>query len=288
MDELKVISFNVHSCVGSDEHYSVSRVAQALVNHNPCIVCLQEVEANTALQQTRIWSARHSSDQPQEIATQLELPHVRFAPAIKSVAQSRRSEQHDTHDALGEFGIAILSKYAIITTKHCLYKRYGNKTLRNALACLVELPCEAKVWIINTHLGCHWGGEQYEQAKELAQFIESLDSAIDNLVGVILCGDLNSLPHFRSVETIKAAGMVDAFEQGGIGSGRTFPAVGTFPMCCCVPVMRLDYVFIKGRLDCLVLKYAIVMRGGEQDDREHAIASDHLPLCAVFEVKLPT
>ena len=291
-----MISYNVHSCVGSDDHYSVHRVARVLAKHHPCIVCLQEVEANTEFQQTRVWSGRHSSHQPNEIATRLELPHVRFAPAITSVASSRYDESHNVQGASGEFGIAILSKHPILSTKHHSYLPYGKKTLRNALACLVELPrsCAhhgAKLWIVNTHLGCHWGGEQFQQARELVQFIDSLET-VDNLVGIILCGDFNSLPYFRSVKTItEAAGMTDTFQQGGVGSGGTFPAedkILGLPWCCCVPSLRLDYIFVKGRSDCVELIYSIVLRGEQGDDHDHAIASDHFPLCAVFVVKLPS
>lgn len=50
--EFQVVSYNVHSCVGSDGQYSVERVAEALMGAD--IVCLQEVEANHVVQQTRL------------------------------------------------------------------------------------------------------------------------------------------------------------------------------------------------------------------------------------------
>lgn len=285
-ETIKAVSYNVHSCVGADGRYSIERIARSLGCQNPDIVCLQEVEANGCLQKTRLWSETHGSHQPDEIAAHLNFAHVRFAPALRSVATGRFSERHDGDDGRGGFGIATLSRFPIVRQRVHAYAPYREKTPRNALACLVELAGGTTLWVVNTHLGCHSGGEQYQQATELSEFIDSLESPV-GVAGVILCGDFNSLPFFRSVQVLESGGMVDAHKEKGVGSGCTFPSTGLPGMLWCPfsrPIFRLDYIFMKlNHPDGIVLDRVEVVKrvNGNGSDE---MASDHLPLCAVFVV----
>jgi len=299
MDGVTVISYNSHSCVGSDGKYSVDRISNLLRSQNPDIVCLQEIEVNKAQQQTRIWSTAHDHDQPESIAESLGMSHIRFAPAIASVVvEVDRGPllaylippSRETHGGCddGKFGICILSRFPILDERHIEYSLYGKKTQRNALACLVQIPNGTSVWIVNTHLGCHSGGEQYQQSLELSHFVESLvntQNQFCHLAGVILCGDFNSLPHFRSIKTIKSIGMLDAWKGNGLGLGCTFPAAGLpgLPACIVPPFFRLDYLFTKScnRGDIQVRSISVV-KGDGSDGQVEVGASDHLALAATF------
>jgi len=213
------------------------------------------------------------------------------------VNSTRVREKHNAEEArYGAFGIAILSKYPIVQVKELKYKRYGTKTLRNAIACLISLPGKETVWIANTHLGCHWGGEQYQQSLELVSFLQSLEETAASTEGIILCGDFNSLSLFRSVQTIQSSfegGIVDTWCEKGIDMGGKNGSICrvkgcTFPVSC--PLMRLDYIFWRknknGRdgEDGLVLKCVFVLAGGEEKGEQLKYASDHLPLCAIFTI----
>ena len=307
---------------------------------------------------TRIWSAPHADDQPQMIADGLAAAtaasssgrschhqyHVSFAPAITSLARDRYHERHGEADdraaEMGRFGIAILSQLPILETRIHRYKRYKKKTLRNAQACLILLPppllhgtkkqqsaARRAIWVVNTHLGCHSGGEQYEQAMELVVFLQSLSRTSSNTCGtahrsttpkvdilplpqIILCGDFNSPPFFRSMELIRRAGFVDTWEVGGLGHserGCTFPSDGRMPglpsicslMCCCkMPMLRLDYIWFRDEgggcpkedqekngegsdayNEGIVLKRARVIKNDVA-----RCASDHLPIACYFDV----
>lgn len=278
-NEFFVVSYNIHSCVGADSVYNLERISELLLASNkspPTIVCLQEVENNSALQKTRVWSKQHNDNQPKRIAEYLKFEHYKFAPAINSVCTSAYHEIHDRPECgNGEFGIAVLSKYPIIRSISFTYSRFGKKTLRNALACLIQLPmnnvnssrgASSQIWVVNTHLGVQYAGrEQYEQAIELKRFIEDkiIDSEKKNndnsdlIKGIILCGDFNSLPFFSSVKVIKSINnrrIVDTWEEtvqreGKSGYGNTFPSVGIplLESCCsCIhfPIFRLDYIFL--------------------------------------------
>ena len=304
--KVNILCYNIHSCVGSDGIYSVERVAEAIaasssvVDNNPIdIVCLQEVENNHGMQKTRVWSEPHDQNQPEVLGEHLSM-NFSFFPAIKSFASSSWEEHHG--QGQGDYGIAILTKHEILLEKRIAFPRYKHKTLRNAMACLIQLPNElGRLWIVNTHLGCHFiGDEQYQQSLKLAEFIQSLplddEEEIGNnpILGVIVCGDFNS-PFFFSASTVlqKEAGMIDTWKECGNGGyGCTFPAAGipgyssyvtSFPP----PVMKLDYIFYRvtssidhydDQLKLQCTNTSVI------DDQKYAIASDHLPLLAQFSI----
>ena len=323
MTDVKVSSYNIHSCVGADGLYSVDRVATVIREGDAQIVCLQEVEVNPAPMQTRIWSSRHGDDQPVAVASLAGGFHYHaFAPAIRSRALSRWKERHDftsdrdvsgnfsddrwkekynddaagnersrtnaRNDDMGKFGIAILSKYPIVEIKTHQYRRYKRKTLRNAMACLVSLPNNTLLWIVNIHLGCHFiRREQNQQAKELVSFIDSLEK-YPKSCGVVVCGDLNSPPMFSTIRTIQNSGLVDMWQCcGGRGhniNGGTFPsdpkALGMPSSCCLRKLIRLDYIFLheSGNAKDIICKCIYVQDGGVGC----SLASDHFPVCAGF------
>ena len=46
-DRTRLLTYNVHSCVGEDGVYDVGRVASVVRSTGAAIVCLQEIECNT-------------------------------------------------------------------------------------------------------------------------------------------------------------------------------------------------------------------------------------------------
>jgi len=300
-EEIRIVSYNVHSCVGSDGKYSIDRISHLLEYEHPDFVCLQEIEVNNnTRQRTRIWSSEHCDDQPNCIGKSIGLNHMVFAPAItSSVIDTKRSfnplplkrEIHDA-DGGGGFGICILSRYPILKERRIRYQPFKKKTRRNALACLVQIPnknnnaiaSSIRIWIVNTHLGCHTGGEQYQQSLELCKFIESLSTAD----GVILCGDFNSMPSFRSIKAVKETlFMVDTWKErnNGVDSGCTFPAPGLLPTGCCTlpPFMRLDYIFTKSlSSNTTTIRTNFIRVVSQGEDEIDVKSSDHLALSAIF------
>lgn len=321
MVDVEVSSYNIHSCVGADGLYSIDRVARVIGEGNADIACLQEVEMNrlstsranyspSSPVRTRVWSSPHEDDQTAAIASMAGFRYHAFAPAIRSRASSRCREAHDfasdldvsgefddetwrdqcagvdeghRSDDMGKFGIAILSKYPIVKIGIHRYRRYKRKTIRNAMACLVSLPNNKRLWIVNTHLGCHFiGKEQHEQAKELVLFIDSLEKCSDTC-GVILCGDFNSPSILPSIRTIRRSRLCDVWQSSarkGSLNGGTFPShsrVLGMPSCC-RKLLRLDYIFLQESQEEVVCKCVYV----QDNSYDCCMASDHLPLCAVF------
>ena len=147
---MDILTYNIHSCIGTDNLYSIDRVANVIQKANSDIVCLQEVEVNDAFLKNRIWSQYHRDDQVALIANKANFKYHVFVPAIRSRAENNWKERHQDvsdddvsgsidapeiteekkplQDDMGKFGIAILSKFPIIQTKTYYYKRYKQKT----------------------------------------------------------------------------------------------------------------------------------------------------------------
>ena len=104
---IRFLTYNVHSCVGTDGVYDVSRVAATAAAGKPDIIALQEIENNATSAckvngddnamdgraRCRIWSVVHSDDQPGQIAHVCELPYVSFVPTLEaSVVEGEKSE----------------------------------------------------------------------------------------------------------------------------------------------------------------------------------------------------
>ena len=267
-EKITVLTYNIHSCVGSDGEYSPTRIAHVLKQVDADIVCLQEVEVNLVRQKTRIWSSLHEDDQVARIADEAGFTHSKFGKAITCVASSSYLETIGQGD--GEFGVAILSKWPILDHKILAFAPFSNKTPRNALACLIEIPsCEndtkvMKVWVVCTHLGCNFGGsEQLQQANELAVFLRNLLEMSDY---VLLGGDFNSPNWFAAIHELKKV-LTDA----------SCPGKGTFPATGCFwGSMKLDYILYNSPgLTCSETEVHL----------DGAVASDHLPFSASFSVE---
>jgi len=269
---------------------------------------------------TRIWSSPHNDDQTAAIASQVGFKYHAFAPAIRSRASSRckemhefasnldvsgefddevwrkkcaadyEEEQYDINNTMGRFGIAILSKYPIVQIRTHQYQRYKRKTIRNAIACLVSLPNNELLWVVNTHLGCHFiGKEQNEQAKELIAFVGSLGGKSQTTCGVILCGDFNSPPVLSSIRTIRQSGMRDVWHQSFANKKGSLQIGGTFPSnarvlgmpSCFRKWIRLDYIFLLEKSGKEIVCKCVHV---QDDSYLCSLASDHLPVHAVFLV----
>jgi endonuclease/exonuclease/phosphatase family metal-dependent hydrolase len=316
--DVKITTYNIHSCIGTDNLYSTDRIASVIKNNQPDIVCLQEVEVNDddiIPTKTRVWSKHHGDDQPELIASKAGLEYYVFVPAIRSKADSNWKERHQyvsdlhvsgnivlptdhsreeckslerqhLHHAIesttGKFGLAILSNLPILSIRTHYYKRYKKKTQRNAMACLIKLPNKNLVWVVNTHLGCHCiGQEQGQQAKELLLFIHSLERKTE-ICGVIVCGDFNSPPWYSCITELKHQGLRDVWQTSRGRLCGTFPSheqvVGMPKFLRCFRKLL--------RLDYIFLTDRIICKIAYvcDDCSDASLASDHLPLCAVLFV----
>ncbi|MEN6385246.1 MAG: endonuclease/exonuclease/phosphatase family protein [Phycisphaerales bacterium] len=244
-DTIRVMTYNVHGCVGIDGGLSPARIAKVICRYKPDIVALQELDVG------RMRSGRE--DQAKIIAQCLNMEH-HFNPTVKIEEET--------------FGDAILSTYPMSLVKAdslAIKPRFAFLEPRGAL--WIQIRFQNKILqFINTHLGLN-GPERIIHTKELiAQNWLGHPQCIDP---VILCGDFNSRPNSQIFRMLKKR-LYSAQSQAGLKKhkGTWF---GRWPIIC------LDHILVSPELEVVKIEVA--------DSYLARIASDHRPLIADIKIK---
>ncbi|HKP78961.1 MAG TPA: endonuclease/exonuclease/phosphatase family protein [Phenylobacterium sp.] len=240
----RIVTYNVHRCVGNDRRLDVARVAAVLARLNPDIVALQELDVGRR--------RTGGVDQAHEIARQLDMA-CHFHAALQ-VEEER-------------YGDAILTAYPERLVKVGPlpgHPRMRALEPRGALWVEVEIGGRP-VQIINTHLGLV-PREQQLQAAHLAgpAWLEHPNCRWPT----ILLGDFNatssSLVYRTLTQHLKPARRLAARKQ----PTSTFPSP--------LPVLRIDHLFVSPGIE--------VQEVSAPFDPLTRVASDHLPLVMDFEL----
>ena len=240
----RIVTYNIHRCVGADRKLDVGRVAATISSLEPDIVALQEVDVGRA--------RSNGVDQAHEIAQLLKMTS-HFNAAIQVEEE--------------QYGDAILTCYP-----ERLVKAGGLPGLNRRLrleprgALWIELDIHGvKVQVINSHLGLV-AREQQKQATALASHEWLRHDQCK--APAILVGDFNATMASVVYRTLTAR-LKDARRL----TPHPLPS-GTFPSR--FPFLRLDHVFVSDGVKVTNLTAAY--------DPLTRIASDHLPLVMDFEV----
>jgi endonuclease/exonuclease/phosphatase family metal-dependent hydrolase len=195
--------------VGIDNRHSVERVADAIREHEPDIVALQELEVNHKRSQ-RI-------HQPGRMAELLKMDYHYHPVRIRGEAG---------------FGNAVFTRHTMkeVRTAELPTIRFLQK--RGAVWMSVELDGHS-VQIINTHFGL-LRRERMMQARALCG-----DGWLDHPEcrdnPRIVCGDFNATPRSRVYKMLDTH-LSDAMKLAGDSRVRTWPSV--------LPLVRYDHVFV--------------------------------------------
>jgi endonuclease/exonuclease/phosphatase family metal-dependent hydrolase len=248
----RVLTYNVHRCLGLDGVLSPQRIAEVIAACEPDIVALQELDVGRA--------RTGGIDQAQAIAHELGM-HMHFHPAF-SVAEELYG------DAILTAKRSRLLKFGVLPG----LVRVRNTEPRGAL--WVSVPVDgAELQLINTHLGL--------SPRERLMQVEALlgPEWLGNPTRcdpVILVGDFNAVPRSRAYARLTAC-LHDAQRQ--------LPAQqrqATFPTR--LPFLRIDHVFVSSSVKVLAVDVPRTPTA--------RIASDHLPLvvdfCIVSSAVRPT
>jgi endonuclease/exonuclease/phosphatase family metal-dependent hydrolase/glycosyltransferase involved in cell wall biosynthesis len=237
-ETIRIMTYNVHSCIGMDGKISVERIARVIGRHEPDIVALQELD----LQRPRT----KGIDQPHRIAKQLEMLY-HFHPLIR-VAEE-------------QYGTAILSRYPMeLIRAGRLPSLFKNPRweARGVIWTAISIG-DIELQFINTHLS-FFPPEGVKQAKTLLGKEWIGHSACAK--PLVLCGDFNALPNSFLCRQMKGP-LCDA-----VSSAEKVSSKATW--FSHYPVGRLDHVFLSPGIK---VKNVEVSRTGMDK-----IASDHLPL----------
>jgi endonuclease/exonuclease/phosphatase family metal-dependent hydrolase len=239
-----IMTYNVHSCIGTDGKLSPMRIAEVIDRCNPDIVALQELDTGLARTE-RI-------DQAHLIAMTLEMSfHFHSSIQVEE----------------GGYGNAVLSRLPVhLIRGGALPTEPVNPSYerRGAVWTEVELGSK-KVQVVATHFGLN-RRERISQAKAITgpEWLGNPDCRPP----AVLCGDFNALPG-SSVYRLLTRHLHDVQRHL---KGRL--PKGTWPVQ--LPFMRIDHLFITPNLkvrSVTVPKTPLTR-----------LASDHLPLVVTLEL----
>jgi endonuclease/exonuclease/phosphatase family metal-dependent hydrolase len=218
---LRVVTYNVHSCLGGDGRVSPSRIARVLERLDPDVVALQELDCGHL--------RSRGEDQLAVIAEKLGM-HAYFCPAVTRGAS--------------KYGHGVLSREPIRLVRRAVLPRGGRTRAEPREALWVTLPwLGQEVQLLSTHLGLG----SAEQASQVADLLapEWL-GGIGTESPVILCGDMNfppGSPAYRKLTALMHD--VQAHAPGHVAR-RTFPARW--------PLRRIDHIFASRHFEVCGVK----------------------------------
>jgi endonuclease/exonuclease/phosphatase family metal-dependent hydrolase len=242
---LKVVTWNIHRCVGLDRRFLPERVVEVLRHHQPDVVLLQEVDRGVPR------------------SRRLFLDHL-IAEAL-NYPWHTWSQGHVLRE--GSYGNAILSRFPIVKRRHVDLK-IGWRKRRNALYARLDLPHNwGPLHVFNLHLGL----ASSERRKQMARLLEA--GTLKDLRPtdrVLLGGDTNDWRNdlFHGAG-IQSSGFHAWSEHGARQSLLTFPADA--------PLGALDKIFWRGPIHRPHLHVSKLA--------DARIASDHRPVIAEFDLE---
>jgi len=206
-DSLRVLTYNVHSCRGTDRKVDPARIAKVIAHCDPDIIALQEVDVGRA--------RTNGIDQAHVIASQLRM-EAHFHPAL--------------HLADEKYGDAILTALPSRLIRAGPLPSLGEP--RGAIWVSVDIG-GTELQVINTHLGLR----RRERMQQIITLLGPswLGSPLCQNAPFVLLGDFNARPSSVAYRTI-ARRARDVQLDAKSRPRATFPSR--------YPLFRLDHIFV--------------------------------------------
>ena len=211
---LKILSYNVHSCIGTDGQLNYGRIAEVIASVAPDIIGLQELDVGRR--------RTGGADQAQVIASLLQMD-FHFHAAL--------------HVAEERYGDAILTALPMKLVKAAMLPSSGEQ--RGAL--WTEIAPEGKpIQVFNTHLGLR----RQDRITQMTTLLGPswLDGPAKAGQPRMLIGDLNSVGRSAAYRLVSRH-MRYVQSSTGKALRPTFPAR--------YPLMRLDHIFVSDKIEVL-------------------------------------
>lgn len=235
---IRIMTYNVHSCIGMDAKVSPQRIARVIACYKPDIVALQELDVGRP--------RTHAIDQAHSIARYLEM-EFHFHAAL--------------HIEEGRYGNAVLTHLPMQLRKAEHLPTLSNRPElepRGALWVSID-AYGTQLQLINTHLGL-----RRKERKAQVQHLLSerwLDHP-DCQSPVILCGDFNTSPNSNEWHQLHKR-----LPDAQLRLANHTPKNTFFSR---LPSTRIDHVFIDSSIKVLGVE--------TPSSEMVQLASDHLPL----------
>lgn len=241
---LRVLTYNVHTCIGIDGKLSPHRIARVIARYRPDVVALQEVDVG------RLRTGH--ADQADLIARFLEMEY-HFHPAMRVEEEA--------------YGDCILSRIPMRLVKAASLPMPPARHFiepRGALWVALEVAGRT-VHLVNTHLGLRAIEKQMQIEALLGQDWIGSNGHAEPFV---FCGDFNASPR-SNIWKLCTRDLRDAQTEAAahIPRGTWFGHL---------PLARIDHIFISPQIE--------VVRVDVGSDYLSRTASDHRPLFAELRI----
>jgi len=245
---LRVMTYNIHSCLGLDGKVRPERIARVINHWDPDVVAVQEIDAH------RSRTGHH--DQAELIAR-----HLRMTHEFHAVLEERKEK----------YGIAVFARHPFRVIKAGLLSDAGpglGREPRGALWILLDVPGARPIHLINTHFGLGRAERRHQTDTLLGP---DWLGAIPDQQPVILCGDFNSGPRSPALSKLRTRLHDVQLVAANHKPQPTFSSIQ--------PLVRIDHI--------LVSRHFSVGHVEVPDTPTASMASDHLPLCAALSLPEP-
>jgi endonuclease/exonuclease/phosphatase family metal-dependent hydrolase len=235
---LRVMTYNVHGCGGTDGRVSPRRVARVIDTYDPDIIALQEIDLGRR--------RSRAEDQSALIARDLNLNHV-FCPTVT------HGDEHYGHTLLTPWPVEIVKRGRLPADPKKI-----SREPRAALWARVMIDGRA-VNVVTTHLGL---GLAERAAQVQALLGPEWIGGLPDDEPALLCGDFNLPPGTAPYRRILAQLRDVQLILPGHRALRTFTSLR--------PFMRIDHIFLTAHFEArsIMVPRTDLTR----------VSSDHLPL----------
>lgn len=170
---LRILSYNIHAGIGTDEKPDLSRTAKVIKSLKPDLVALQEVDCKT--------NRTKKIDQAAELGKLTGMESV-FGKAIR-------------HDG-GDYGVAILSNLPILEHTVTQLPQLENQENRVVLEAIIQIDTDTKIRFASTHL-CH-----IKETRRVLQAEKINELFAEGDIPAIIAGDFNAIPKSKPIDTL--------------------------------------------------------------------------------------
>jgi endonuclease/exonuclease/phosphatase family metal-dependent hydrolase len=241
---LRLMTYNVHRCVGVDRRLDVERVAEVIADMQPDVVALQELDVGR--------KRTGGVDQAHRLAEILGMrSHFHAALSVEN-------------ERYGDAILTALPEKLIKAGPLPGYHRLKGLEPRGALWVCLDLGDDRRLQVINTHLGLVPREQQIQAAALIGE--KWLASEAFTPPAVLL-GDFNATP-FSATYRLLCSVLRDAQADCGKAPTATFPSG--------FPLLRIDHVFLAGEIKVVSVESPY--------DARARVASDHLPLVVELDL----
>jgi len=228
--KISVLTYNVHSCIGTDRKVDPHRIAEVIAQTGADIIALQELDVGR--------KRTGGTDQANDIASILKM-EAHFHPAL--------------HVEEEKYGDAILTALPTRLVKAASLPSRGE--IRGALWVQIELPGLC-LNVVNTHLGLR----SFDRLRQVSTLLgdDWIGSSEFQGIPAIICGDLNAVPSSAAYKAL-AARFSDVQLVASAKAKRTYPSQ--------LPFLRLDHIFVSKDLG--ILRSEVISTGISRKASDH-------------------